>query len=337
MDPRPVEALADDPAVVVAAVPEVGDRRASLATAPRELADDIAVPVDDLDVDAVRAAKAEADRRRRRRAVAGRRERLVDDRRDDRVARQLELLGDDEGDGGRDEQAATSRVGARRALIAEAGSGVGKARNHRTAIVRTPCGGRPGRRSQPDAQAHWTGGTSEPNRSMRRRLLLSLLVVLALGAGVGFAAARDPLVAAGDARDGGDGRDGRRPDGSARDDAAADAQAARSPTPKPDVDTRCWPMFGGDARRSLARPAVELGAPKRKPLWARGLKEYIEYPPSYCDGVLYVNTFKGDTWALDSETGKVIWRRSATRPKPSTPAIAGDNVIVSAKDGTVTR
>ena len=95
-------------------------------------------------------------------------------------------------------------------------------------------------------------------------------------------------------------------------------------------------MFGGDARRSLARPAVDLGLPKRKPLWARGLKAYMEYPPSYCDGVLYVNTFKGDTWALDSETGKVIWRKVSNSPKPSTPAIAGDNVIVSSKDGTVT-
>ena len=62
----------------------------------------------------------------------------------------------------------------------------------------------------------------------------------------------------------------------------------------------------------------------------------MEYPPSYCDGVLYVNTFKGDTWAIDSETGKVIWRKVSHSPKPSTPAIAGDNVIVSSKDGTVT-
>ena len=95
-------------------------------------------------------------------------------------------------------------------------------------------------------------------------------------------------------------------------------------------------MFGGDARRTLARPAVELGLPKRKPLWARGLGEYIEYPPSYCDGVLYVNTFKGDTWAIDAETGKVIWKKVSNAPKPSTPAIAGDNLIVSSKDGTVT-
>jgi len=108
------------------------------------------------------------------------------------------------------------------------------------------------------------------------------------------------------------------------------------PRPGAEVDKRCWPMFGGGPRREVARLAINLGVPRPKPLWARGLKGYIEYPPSYCDGVLYVNTFKGDTWAIEAETGKVVWRRISDAPKPSTPAIAGANVIVSSKDGTVT-
>ena len=32
----------------------------------------------------------------------------------------------------------------------------------------------------------------------------------------------------------------------------------------------------------------------------------------------------------------MLWRRTSDAHKPSTPAIAGDNLIVSAKDGTVT-
>jgi len=108
------------------------------------------------------------------------------------------------------------------------------------------------------------------------------------------------------------------------------------PPPEEDVDKRCWTMFGGGPRRELSRPAIDLGIPKGKPIWARGLKEYIEYPPSYCDGVLYVNTFRGDTWAIEAETGKVIWKKVSSAPKPSTPAIAGDKLIVSSKDGTVT-
>jgi len=112
------------------------------------------------------------------------------------------------------------------------------------------------------------------------------------------------------------------------------------PPPKPPqtepVDQRCWTMFGGGPRRDLARPAIELGVPVRKPTWARGLKGYIEYPASYCDGVLYVNTFRGDTWAVEAATGKVLWRKLSDAPKPSTPAIAGDKLIVSSKDGTGT-
>ena len=107
------------------------------------------------------------------------------------------------------------------------------------------------------------------------------------------------------------------------------------PAPAVEVDKRCWPMFGGAPARTLARPGVDLGMPGKK-LWARGLKSYVEYPPSYCDGMLYVNTFKGDTWAIEAATGKVLWRRVSDAHKPSTPAIAGDNLIVSAKDGTVT-
>ncbi len=104
MDARPIDAFRDQPAVVVAPVPEVGDGRSPLPPAPRELADDVSVAVDDLEVDAVGASETEANRRSGGRAVAGGSERLVDDRGDDRVPRQLQLLGDGEGDGGRDEQ-----------------------------------------------------------------------------------------------------------------------------------------------------------------------------------------------------------------------------------------
>jgi hypothetical protein len=52
-----------------------------------------------------------------------------------------------------------------------------------------------------------------------------------------------------------------------------------APRPKPvrSVDRRCWPMFGGDPGRSLARPKLDLGIPGR-PKWARGLASYIEFP-----------------------------------------------------------
>ena len=81
------------------------------------------------------------------------------------------------------------------------------------------------------------------------------------------------------------------------------------PEPKPVGDRRCWPSFGGDPQRSLARPQATLGLPVRKHLWTRGLGSYIEYPPSYCDGTLYVNAFEGEVFAVDAQTGKIRWRR----------------------------
>ena len=101
-------------------------------------------------------------------------------------------------------------------------------------------------------------------------------------------------------------------------------------------DRRCWNEFGGDPQRSLSRLASQLGAPT-KPLWARAMGSYMEYPPSYCDGQLYVNTFGGRTVALNAQDpGKILWSQGGAAAKASTPAIAGQRLIVTSHDGTVT-
>jgi outer membrane protein assembly factor BamB len=99
-------------------------------------------------------------------------------------------------------------------------------------------------------------------------------------------------------------------------------------------DKSCWDNFGADPQRTLARPDLDIGLPL-KHFWVVGLRTYIEYPPSYCSGILYVNTFGGRTVALDSHNGHTIWQRFGGR-KPSTPAIAGPRLLVSSDDGTVT-
>jgi outer membrane protein assembly factor BamB len=99
-------------------------------------------------------------------------------------------------------------------------------------------------------------------------------------------------------------------------------------------DKRCWNEFGGDPARTLSRPGVDIGLPLRH-FWVVGLRSYIEYPPSYCDGILYVNSFGGRTVALDSHNGHKIWERRGGK-KPSTPAIAGPRLIVSSHDGNLT-
>ena len=66
------------------------------------------------------------------------------------------------------------------------------------------------------------------------------------------------------------------------------------------------------------------------------MRSYIEFPPTYCEGDLYVNTFEGATYAIEAETGKVQWRRRVGGTLPSSPAIDGPRVIVASQSGTVT-
>ena len=112
---------------------------------------------------------------------------------------------------------------------------------------------------------------------------------------------------------------------------------SHSPAPRAELaDRTCWLSFGGDSQRTLARTTFDLGVPRRK-LWQRGLNGgLIEYPPTYCDGTLYVNTDKGFTFAVSAATGDVLWHRRFGSMLPSSPAIDGPRLIISSKDGTVT-
>ena len=166
---------------------------------------------------------------------------------------------------------------------------------------------------------------------MRRRLLLGLgvAVVLAAGAVTAWLVVLPPSEPSGSIDTDLKGVTTLRP--------KQKVPAPREPPPPLEVkhEGPCWEEFGGDPQRSLARVRIQLGKPT-KPLWARALGGYIEYPPSYCDGRLYVNTFRGRTAAFDARTGKVIWSRSDRGAKHSTPAIAGTRLIVSSKNGSVT-
>src|SRR5688572_26123884 len=108
------------------------------------------------------------------------------------------------------------------------------------------------------------------------------------------------------------------------------------PEPEPTVDQQCWRTFGADPRRSLARPDADLGLPARRFTWTRGLGTYIEFPPVYCEGELFVNGFSGTTFALDAASGKIKWTRRVGGTLPSSPAIDGPRVLVASQSGTVT-
>ena len=96
MDARLVDALGDEAARVVAAVPGVPHRPAPQPLAGDERPHDVPVAVDDLEPHAVRLAQLELDRGDPRRAVARRREHLRDPRREDRARLDLQALRDRE-------------------------------------------------------------------------------------------------------------------------------------------------------------------------------------------------------------------------------------------------
>jgi outer membrane protein assembly factor BamB len=105
--------------------------------------------------------------------------------------------------------------------------------------------------------------------------------------------------------------------------------------PPEKAEAPCWREFGGNPQRSLSRTSIDLGVPT-KALWARAMGSYMEYPPSYCEGSVYVNTFGGRTVAVDAATGRFLWIRRGAGAKASTPAVAGPRLIVTSHDGSVT-
>ena len=85
----------------------------------------------------------------------------------------------------------------------------------------------------------------------------------------------------------------------------APPKVVHKPKPKPIalVDRPCWDSFGGGPRRTLARGRSSSGRPA-KSVWARGLHDLMEYPPTYCDGRLFVNLERGNTVAIDAANGQ---------------------------------
>ena len=103
VDPRPVVALRQDSAGVVAAVPADHDRPLRIALPPLDRPHDLAA-VDDRDVEPVGLAQLEGDPRRLLRAIADGREHGLHARAEDRALLQLQSLGERERRGGGREQ-----------------------------------------------------------------------------------------------------------------------------------------------------------------------------------------------------------------------------------------
>jgi outer membrane protein assembly factor BamB len=92
----------------------------------------------------------------------------------------------------------------------------------------------------------------------------------------------------------------------------------KPPKPKK-AKTVNWPMFGLNPARTRYLPAKGVKPPFRL-LWHYTERPLLEFPPVYADGTLYAVNNSGTAFALDANTGKVLWERSIGRLNASSPA-----------------
>jgi outer membrane protein assembly factor BamB len=88
-----------------------------------------------------------------------------------------------------------------------------------------------------------------------------------------------------------------------------------------------WPMFGANPARTQAHPAIDLKPPFRV-VWQRGVKSLIEFPAVVWEGVAYVNTLRGWTYALSMRNGRVLWRRRMGTRMAASPGIDTENRLL---------
>ena len=80
-----------------------------------------------------------------------------------------------------------------------------------------------------------------------------------------------------------------------------------------------WPVFGLNPARTRYLPVRGVRPPFRK-LWRYKNRPLLEFPPIYVGGKLYFVNNNGTAYALDADTGRVLWERSIGRLNASSPA-----------------
>ncbi len=97
--------------------------------------------------------------------------------------------------------------------------------------------------------------------------------------------------------------------------------------PKPEAKTVNWPMYGLNPARTRYLPATGIKPPFRK-LWRFTEKPLLEFPPIYVGGKLYCVNNNGTAYALDADSGKVLWERSIGRLNASSPTYSKHRLYI---------
>lgn len=88
-----------------------------------------------------------------------------------------------------------------------------------------------------------------------------------------------------------------------------------------------WPVFGLNPARTRYLPAKGVRPPFRK-LWRFTERPLLEFPPIYVGGKLYFVNNNGTAYALDADTGKLLWERSVGRLNASSPAYSRHRLYI---------
>lgn len=89
--------------------------------------------------------------------------------------------------------------------------------------------------------------------------------------------------------------------------------------PPPKAKTVNWPVYGLNPARTRYLPAKGVRPPFRL-LWHYSEKPLLEFPPVYAAGKLYAVDNNGNVFALDADTGRMLWKRRVGRLNASSPA-----------------
>jgi outer membrane protein assembly factor BamB len=88
-----------------------------------------------------------------------------------------------------------------------------------------------------------------------------------------------------------------------------------------------WPTYGRDPQRTHVSPFRHR--PPFRQVWRVDTRSVVEFPPSVAYGRVYVSSFKGDFYALDAATGRVVWRKRVDHCSPASPMLAHHAVYQS--------
>jgi outer membrane protein assembly factor BamB len=82
-----------------------------------------------------------------------------------------------------------------------------------------------------------------------------------------------------------------------------------------------WPTYGRDLQRTHFSPFRHR--PPFRQVWRIDTRSVVEFPPSVAYGRVYVSSFRGDFYALDAATGRVVWKkRNVGYCSPASPMLA---------------